>query len=229
VRSATQIEIRRAVREDAPARVLREAFFEFKPLYTDGSFAATTPGTEQIFIRMREGPVWVALREGTVFGTVSAIVNGDSVYVRGMAVLPTARGASIGAGLLKAVEDWAKSEGYLRLFLSTTPFLNSAIRLYEKSAYRRIEDSLHDLFGTSLFDGENCFEIVGRRSHASTVVVFWTARHIFLQQNLFRIRIDYRGRHVGGRVTFPIQSRPIPQHHDSERSFPGCAAHSMGT
>jgi putative acetyltransferase len=156
VRSATQIEIRRAVPEDAPAiaGVLREAFFEFKPLYTDGGFAATTPGAEQILIRMKEGPVWVALREGIVFGTVSAVVKGDSVYVRGMAVLPAARGAGIGSGFLKLVEDWAKGEGYLRLFLSTTPFLSSAIRLYEKSGYRRMEDSLHDLFGTPLITME---------------------------------------------------------------------------
>jgi hypothetical protein len=63
--SATQLEVRRAEAEDAPAiaAVLYESFVEFKALYTEGGFAATTPGTEQVLTRMREGPIWVALRE----------------------------------------------------------------------------------------------------------------------------------------------------------------------
>jgi len=93
MQAATQIEIRRAGPEDAPAIavVLHESFVEFKALYTDGGFSATTPGTDQILARMREGPIWVALREGAVLGTVAAVVKSDSVYIRGMAVLPNAR------------------------------------------------------------------------------------------------------------------------------------------
>lgn len=154
--AGAQLEIRRVGPEDAPAiaRVLQDAFFEFKPLYTDGGFAATTRDVEKILERMRQGPVWMALRNDIVVGTVSAVTKGDSIYIRGMAVLPTARGSGAGARLLKQVEDWAKGEGYSRLFLSTTPFLSSAIRLYEKSGYRRIDDSVHDLFGTPLFTME---------------------------------------------------------------------------
>ena len=74
---------------------------EFKALYTDGGFAATTPDAEQVLTRMQEGPVWVALREGVVLGTVAAVVKGESVYIRGMAVLPSARGSGVGAALLQ--------------------------------------------------------------------------------------------------------------------------------
>src|ERR1700729_556634 len=93
--SATQLEVRRAEPEDAPAiaAVLHESSVEFKALYTEGGFTATPPGPEQVLTRMREGPIWVALREGVVMGTVAAVVKDESVYVRGMAVLPAARGS----------------------------------------------------------------------------------------------------------------------------------------
>jgi len=151
--AARQLEIRSAGPEDAAAivAVLRESFLEFKVLYTDGGFAATTPGEEQVLMRLREGPVWVALREAQVLGTVAAVVKGDSAYIRGMAVLPDARGLGAGTRLLQQVEAWARGEDFTRLFLSTTPFLSSAIRLYERSGFRRTDDGLHDLFGTPLF------------------------------------------------------------------------------
>jgi ribosomal protein S18 acetylase RimI-like enzyme len=154
--SATPVVVRPAVADDAPAiaAVLLESFLEFKSLYTEGGFAATTPGAEQVLVRMREGPVWVALREGVVMGTVAAVLKDDSVYVRGMAVLPAARGSGAGTALLQHVERWSVGERCGRLFLSTTPFLNAAIRLYERFGFRPTDDGLHDLFGTRLFTME---------------------------------------------------------------------------
>lgn len=151
-----QVEVRLAGPEDAPviAAVLHTSFVEFKALYTAGGFAATALGAEQVLARMREGPVWVALREGVVVGTAAAVVKGESVYVRGMAVLPSARGTGAGTALLQRVEDWASGQRCGRLFLSTTPFLRSAIRLYERCGFGRTDDGLRDLFGTPLFTME---------------------------------------------------------------------------
>ena len=153
---AAQLEIRLARLEDvqAIAGVLHQSFVEFKPLYTAGGFAATVLSSDRVLARMREGPVWVVLRDGVMLGTVAAIVKGKSVYIRGMAVLPAARGCGAGARLLRQVEDWARSEGFNRLFLSTTPFLHSAIRLYERYGFRRTDEGFHDLFGTPLFTME---------------------------------------------------------------------------
>jgi N-acetylglutamate synthase-like GNAT family acetyltransferase len=150
-----QIEIRRANPSDASAisDVLHKAFTEFKPLYTAGGFAATALNTEEVLARMAEGPVWVALSKTEIVGTVAAIMKGESLYVRGMAVLPEARGSGTGRGLIEAVERFARDSNCPRLFLSTTPFLSAAIRLYASHGFSQFGEQ-HDLFGTPLFTME---------------------------------------------------------------------------
>jgi GNAT superfamily N-acetyltransferase len=154
MQAATHMDIRRAGLGDAPAiaQVLHDSFVEFEALYTAGGFSATTLSPEQILARMREGPVWVATSESAVIGTVAAILkDGESGCIRGMAVLPSARGSRIGAALLQHVETWAAGSECMRLFLSTTPFLSSAIRLYERAGFTRTDEGPLDLFGTPLF------------------------------------------------------------------------------
>ncbi len=156
MRLRSNIKIRRATPGDARAIavVLCQAFVQFKSLYTEAGFAATTPAEEQILARVYEGPVWVALLEGVMLGTGPVVAKNKSLYIRGMAVLPSARGSGIGARLLRQIETLAVKEGHTRLFLSTTPFLDSAIRLYEKSGFRRTSEGPHDLFGAPLFTME---------------------------------------------------------------------------
>ena len=154
--SASSQAVRRARASDASAIavVLREAFAEYKPLYTADGYVATTPGPEEVRHRMTEGPLWVALRDGKIVGTVSAVAESTGVYVRGMAVIPAAAGVGIGRALLGEVERFAFSHGVKRLFLCTTPFLDRAIRLYESSGFVRTSDGPHDLFGTPLITME---------------------------------------------------------------------------
>ena len=150
------INVRLAAPADAAAiaAALREAFVEYRASYTAEAFAATTPAAEQMRGRMDEGPVWVAVRDDVVVGTVSVVPRGESLYVRGMAVLPAARGRRLGEALLSQVEEFASAHGYGRLRLSTTPFLSRAIRLYERAGFTRSDDGPHELFGTPLFTME---------------------------------------------------------------------------
>jgi ribosomal protein S18 acetylase RimI-like enzyme len=158
------LEIRLATMEDAPSisEVLLQSFIEYKSEYTPEGFAATTPTAAQIENRLTEGPVWVALLEGTLVATVSAVLQGESVYVRGMAVLPSARGHRIGKLLMDSVQDFASARGYERLFLSTTPFLSRAIALYERLGFIRTAEGPNDLFGTPLFTMERRLEGSGQ-------------------------------------------------------------------
>ena len=151
--STPRIRIRLAETGDPPAiaSLLLESFAEYESLYTPEGFAATAITSEQIVARMIEAPVWVAVRGEEIVGTVSVVAKAESLYIRGMAVLPAARGERIGALLLTHVEEFARTEGLSRLFLSTTPFLDRAIHLYERFGFRRTSDGPHELFGTPLF------------------------------------------------------------------------------
>jgi GNAT superfamily N-acetyltransferase len=157
---SSSVRIRVAGPEDAAsvASVLRESFAEYKPLYTREGFAATTPAAAHVRNRIEEGPVWVVLDNDAVVGTVSVVPKGESLYVRGMAIVPAARGRRIGELLLRQVEDFASERGFKRLLLSTTPFLGRAIQLYEHYGFRRSSEGPDSLFGTPLFTMEKILE-----------------------------------------------------------------------
>ena len=155
-RQDATIHIRLAEPGDCSAitSVLHESFQEYEPLYSREAFVATTPGPEQVLERMNEGPVWVALADGRVVATASIVVETDGIYIRGMAVLPDARGGNIGRLLLEHIEVYAAERGVKHLYLSTTPFLTRAIRLYEHSGFRRTDRGPFEMFGTPLFTME---------------------------------------------------------------------------
>ena len=146
------LRVRRAARSDAPAiaLVLQAAFAEYASLYTRAAFAATTPPTEEIARRLGEGPTWIALLHRTVVGTVSAVPRGEALYVRSMAVVPEVRGRGVGRLLLEQVERYADERGFRCLDLSTTPFLTSAIALYERAGFSQSDGELRELCGTPL-------------------------------------------------------------------------------
>jgi ribosomal protein S18 acetylase RimI-like enzyme len=149
---ARDVRIRTAVPADADgiSALLRDAFAEFEPLYTPGGFAATTPDVTEIVRRFAEGPVWVAEMDERMVGTVAAVEKEDGVYLRSMAVIPSTRGAGAGRMLLQTVEEFAIARRASRMFLSTTPFLTAAIRLYESAGFVRTGEPPAELQGTPL-------------------------------------------------------------------------------
>ena len=147
------MKIRLATRSDASAiaNVILQSFLEYKSSYTDEAFAATTPTSTEVQHRLAEGPVWIAVRDETVVGTFSGVPDKEALYVRSLAVLPENRGRRTGELLLDQVENYAYENGYRRLILSTTPFLTSAIGLYERFGFRRSSEGPNDRLGTPIF------------------------------------------------------------------------------
>jgi ribosomal protein S18 acetylase RimI-like enzyme len=149
-----QIQVATEFDLEVVAMVLRDAFLEFKSLYTQAAYAETTPNPDTLRRRFHEGPIWVARWRGKIVGTISAVAKPNGIYIRSTAVLPTARGNRIARMLLEEVELFAISCRAERLFLSTTPFLHAAIRLYEDFGFRRTNAPPHDLFETPLLTME---------------------------------------------------------------------------
>ena len=160
-----EIEIRLSESSEAEhvAAVLRESFAEYEALYSPQGFAATTPTIEQVLNRFKEGPVWVAVIGGHIVGTVSAVLHAEHLYIRGMAVLPMARGKRAGDLLLEEIERFAALSNQSCLVLSTTPFLIPAIRLYQRHGFRRTDEGVQDLFGTPLFTMQKTIVLVPAR------------------------------------------------------------------
>ena len=162
-RASPNVQIRVATAEDAEAiaSALSRSFAEFKSAYTPEGFAATTPTADQLCARWNDGPVWIAVFNDSVVGTVSAVIQNGALDVRSMAVLPAERGLGIGHLLLKEAEVYALASNCKRLLLSTTPFLSEAIKLYERSGFRRSTEGPRELFGTSLFTMEKQLKTPG--------------------------------------------------------------------
>lgn len=147
------VRVRRAAPDDATtiADVLRGAFREYEHLYTPGAYAATTPDTAQILSRFQEGPIWVVEMNGQIVGTASGVRIKEELAIRSVGVRPSARGRGVGTALLATTEGYALLQhGCCYLFLTTTPFLLGAIRLYLRFGFLRTDDVPPDLFGTPL-------------------------------------------------------------------------------
>lgn len=146
--------IRAAGPEDAGAiaRTLEVAFAPLRPLYTPAAYAATVPTPEAIRARFPEAAVWLAEGEGgEAVGTVTVRVRPDGAYVQSMAVVPAARGQGVGRLLLEAALGHARAAGARRAWLSTTPFLHSAIDLYRSFGFAVVPgEGPSDLHGTPL-------------------------------------------------------------------------------
>lgn len=150
-KKAPQPEIRLAQCGDEPAiaKVLFQAFSMYRDGYTTEAFAAVTPDTGEVAKRFEEGPTWVATIEEEILGTVSVVPEPEWLYIRSLAVRPTAFRLGIGSKLLMAVEEYGREHGFGKLFLYTTYFSKGAIELYEKNGFTRGRDTAADeWFGT---------------------------------------------------------------------------------
>lgn len=130
------------------SKILLNSFIQFKPFYTQKAFAATTISVDEVVNRMEEGNVWIALKGKDIIGTVAVIKKGENLYIRGMAVLPKARGLKTGWKLLEKIQQYGIENNFKSLLLSTTPYLASAIHLYEKFGFKQIGEMDDSFYGT---------------------------------------------------------------------------------
>lgn len=131
-------------RDDAAiARVIRTVMPEFGA--TGDGFAINDPEVDWMS-RAYAGPrsaYFVIEREGTVQGGggVAALEGGDAATceLRKMYFLPGLRGLGAGAALMAKCLDSARRIGFERCYLETLAGMNAAMRLYERTGFRRID------------------------------------------------------------------------------------------
>lgn len=133
--------------EQAAGEVTATAYAEFGPFFDADEwreYAATLPVTAP---RVTQGELLVAVdEEGTVVGTVTLYLSpqptsghwrATDAVIRFLAVAPERRGEGVGAALLQESLERASAAGCRRLALQTTPPMVTAIRMYERSGFRR--------------------------------------------------------------------------------------------
>lgn len=163
---SARLKIRRATTADAQAisGVLAQSFAEYEEKYTPAAFRATTPSPAGVLARLGEGPCWVGELDSEVVATAAATVTPAGCYVRGMGVVTQARRVRAGWGLLDTIEQFAREREAARLYLSTTPFLQGAVRLYHRYGFRRIEEGPTDLLGTPLYSMQKVLSLRPHRA-----------------------------------------------------------------
>jgi GNAT superfamily N-acetyltransferase len=91
---------------------------------------------------------WVAELNGSIVGVIGAIpstkYSEDCVELVRMSVSPNSRKIGVGSRLIKTLEDWAITEGYKLVNLSTLEKMYLAVQLYTKNGYTLREKESFD-------------------------------------------------------------------------------------
>jgi GNAT superfamily N-acetyltransferase len=121
----------RAEPADAPAiaAVLSKAHAEHRKQLGETAYASMALDASAVAARFEEGPVWIAVRDDDVIGSLSAVPDGAAVQLRDLAVEAASRGAGVGELLLTRAGEWALPAGFEKLRIDIPQPLEAARRL----------------------------------------------------------------------------------------------------
>jgi putative acetyltransferase len=128
------------------AQIIRTVMPEFGA--TGDGFAINDPEVDWM-TRAYSGPrcsYFVVENEGQVMGGggVAQLINGDEdvCELRKMYFLPQLRGLGAGTALMQRCLEAAREHGFKRCYLETLRGMDAAMRLYERSGFRKIAGPL---------------------------------------------------------------------------------------
>ena len=127
----------------AMAAIIRAVMPEFGA--TGDGFAINDPEVDWMSRAYSEPrhAYFVLERDGNVFGGagIAPLAGGDAgtCELRKMYFLPEARGTGAGARMMARCLDAAREAGFARCYLETLCGMDAAMRLYERSGFRRID------------------------------------------------------------------------------------------
>jgi putative acetyltransferase len=134
-------------RDDAAmARIIRTVMPEFGA--TGSGFAINDPEVDWMSRAYAEprSAYFVVERDGEIVGGggVAPLVGGDdgTCELRKMYFLPEARGIGAGSAMMARCLQAAREFGFSRCYLETLCGMDAAMRLYQRSGFRRLEAPL---------------------------------------------------------------------------------------
>lgn len=128
--------------DEAMAAIIRTVMPEFGA--TGCGFAISDPEVDWMSRAYAEPrhAYFVVERDGVVVGGagVAPLVGGDAdtCELRKMYFLPEARGLGAGTAMMARCLEAARAAGFRRCYLETLAGMDAAMRLYERSGFRRI-------------------------------------------------------------------------------------------
>jgi putative acetyltransferase len=135
---ATPARLRRARTADstAAAAVVKAVYHEYGFTWDELGYHADLQDVEAAYAAF-----FVAELGGRIVGTAGLSEHGS---LERFYVLPEARGAGVGSGLLRAVAEEARQRGHARLEIWSDKRFEDAHRLYERHGARVIGERVHD-------------------------------------------------------------------------------------
>ena len=131
------------------AELLRASYAQYADVMPESLYASYLEDLADVAGRARDADVLVADAGAELLGTVTyypdAARQGHGwpegfAGVRALAVSPKARGLGLGGILLWACLERARAQRTSAVGLHTAPFMSDAIRLYERSGFRRASE-----------------------------------------------------------------------------------------
>lgn len=137
--SSTQHSIRRSSESDhIVLREIRLEALKDSPEAYGSTYEDSSRWTPARWKEMASGNCYLGEIEGEVVGMATGGFNTespDTYWLFGMFVSPKARGTGVAADLVRAVEEWAKSQGGSELYLHVTETMQRARSFYIKIGF----------------------------------------------------------------------------------------------
>jgi GNAT superfamily N-acetyltransferase len=135
----------------AEAETLRTIAAAAYQLYVPRIGRAPAPMTADYDTAIRDGQAWVAAEDGQVAGFVILVAQPGYLLLENVAVLPTAQGRGIGAGLLAIAEERARSLGLHEIRLYTNEMMTENLTYYPRHGYTETHRMRQDGFQRVFF------------------------------------------------------------------------------
>jgi len=92
--------------------------------------------------------IWLAEAEGRIVGSIAVIGKGEGIaQLRWFILHPDYRGAGLGKQLFQQAMAYGREKGLRQMFLETTDDQETAIRMYEKSGFRKTGEHANEAWG----------------------------------------------------------------------------------